>query len=204
MRVLCACEESQEVCFAFRCFGHEAFSCDLEDCSGGFSEWHLKTDVLSLLNENWDIIIAFPPCTYMSKAGARFMYDREHNLNLDRFKKALAAKEFFYQFYNCNCQKICIENPTPLKVVGLPEPTQIIQPYMFGEPYSKRTLLWLKGLPELKPTKILNDFSPYIPSNTSEFSKGKGGSYGVAHSTKKRSKTFQGIAAAMAEQWGNV
>ena len=202
MRVLVACEESQAVCKAFRAKGHEAYSCDIQECSGGHPEWHIKGDVLPLLKEKWDLIIAHPPCTYMSKAGARFMYLTAGNVNQERLEKALQAKDFFMQFMNADCNKICIENPTPLKIVGLPKESQVIQPYQFGHPYSKRTLLWLKGLPELKPTNILTEYTPYLPSNTGGFARGKGGSRGVAHNAKDASKTFSGIAQAMAEQWG--
>lgn len=202
MRVLVACEESQEVCKAFRAKGHEAYSCDIQECSGGHPEWHIQGNVLPLLKEKWDLIIAHPPCTYMSKAGARFMYLTAGNVNQERLEKALQAKEFFMQFMNADCDKICIENPTPLKIVGLPKESQVIQPYQFGHPYSKRTLLWLKGLPELKPTNILTEYTPYLPSNTGGFARGKGGSRGVAHNAKDASKTFSGIAQAMAEQWG--
>jgi hypothetical protein len=204
MRVLVACEESQEVCKAFRAKGHEAYSCDIQECSGGHPEWHIQGDVLPLLKEKWDLIIAHPPCTYMSKAGARFMYLTAGNVNQERLEKALQAKEFFMQFMNADCDKICIENPTPLKIVGLPKESQVIQPYQFGHPYSKRTLLWLKGLPELKPTNILTEYTPYLPSNTGGFARGKGGSRGVAHNAKDASKTFSGIAQAMAEQWGVI
>lgn len=226
MNVLIACEESQAVCKAFREKGHQAFSCDILPCSGGHPEWHIQGDVLAILNKKhipfagegvefqtadgkhhfcvggWDLIIAHPPCTYMSKAGARFMYPVARQISPDRLEKAMHAKEFFMQFYNADCDRICIENPTPLKVVGLPKESQVIQPYMFGDPYSKRTLLWLKGLPELKPTNVLEDFVPYLPSNTGGFSRGKGGSRGVAHNAKDASKTFWGIARAMADQWG--
>ena len=218
MKVLVACEESQRVCTEFRKLGHEAYSCDIEPCSGGHPEWHIQDDVLPLLNGNcdfktvngdmyhligkWDLIIAHPPCTYMSKAGARFMYPSAGRINQDRFYKAMKAKEFFMMFYNADCEKICIEKPAPLKVVGLPKESQVIQPYMFGEPYSKRTLLWLKNLPKLNPTNFVKDFTPYLPSNTGGLSRGKGGSRGVVHNAKDASKTFPGIAKAMAEQWG--
>jgi hypothetical protein len=228
MKILVACEESQAVCKAFREKGHEAYSCDVIECSGGHPEWHIKQDVIEILNPKhlwssegekgigfftcdnkwhfiegkWDMIIAHPPCTYMSKAGARFMYLTAGNVNQERLEKALQAKEFFMQFMNADCDKICIENPTPLKIVGLPKESQVIQPYQFGHPYSKRTLLWLKGLPELKPTNILTEYTPYLPSNTGGFARGKGGSRGVAHNAKDASKTFPGIAKAMADQWG--
>lgn len=217
MNVLVACEESQRACIAFRERGHNAFSCDIQECSGGHPEWHIKGDVLPIINGRcefttqngekheiqgkWDLIIAHPPCTYMSKAGARWMH-KGGNIDKDRLKKALAAKEFFMQFYNADCEKICIENPTPLSIVGLPKETQFIQPFWFGEIYSKKTLIWLKGLPLLLPTSLDQLHTPYLPSNTSNFSKGKGGSRGVAHNAKEASKTFEGIAKAMAEQWG--
>lgn len=218
MNILIACEESQAVCKAFREKGHRAFSCDLQECSGGHPEWHICDDVTGLVNGDctfrtmdgshhsitgeWDMIIAHPPCTYMSKAGARFMYHPAGVVDETRLKKAKEAKEFFMLFINAKCEKIVIENPTPLKIVGLPKPSQIIQPYQYGEPYSKRTLLWLKGLPELKPTKVMEEFVPWLPSNTSGYAKGKGGSRGVAHNAKDASKTFLGVAKAMAEQWG--
>ena len=217
MKVLVACEESQAVCKEFRALGHEAYSCDLYECSGGHPEWHIKGNCLPILNgrcefttENgnkrlidtkWDLIIAHPPCTYMSKAGARWMF-KGGKLNQERYNQAMDAKNFFYKFMNADCDRICIENPTPLKIVGLPEPTQVIQPFEFGEPYSKRTCLWLKFLKPLKPTKILKTYKPYLPSNTSQFAKGKGGSHGVVHNAKDASKTFVGVAKAMAKQWG--
>ena len=203
LKVLVACEESQTVCKAFRELGHEAYSCDIQDCSGGHPEWHLKQDVLPLLHEHWDLIIAHPPCTYMSKAGARWMYPTAGNLSEERYKLSQEAKDFFMEFYNCDCEHIAIENPVPLKVVGLPKPTQSIQPYEFGEPYSKKTLLWLKELPLLKPTRILTEHTPWMPSNTGGFSRGQGGSRGIAHDPKTASKTFDGIADAMAKQWGD-
>lgn len=203
LRVLVACEESQTVCKAFRELGHEAYSCDIEDCSGGHPEWHLKQDVLPLLKIEWDLIIAHPPCTYMSKAGARWMYPKAGELSQERFRKSQEAKEFFMEFYNLDCKHVAIENPVPLKVVGLPKPTQKIQPYEFGEPYSKATLLWLKGLPKLVTTNILDNYVPWMPSNTGGFSRGQGGSRGIAHDQRTASKTFEGIAKAMAEQWSN-
>lgn len=201
MKVLVACEESQTVCKAFRELGHEAYSCDIQECSGGHPEWHLQQDVLPLLREHWDLIIAHPPCTYMSKAGARWMYPKAGVLSEERYKKAQDAKAFFMQFYNCDCKHVAIENPVPLKVVGLPMYTQAIQPYEYGEPYSKKTLLWLKGLPILQPTKIMREHTPWMPSNTGGFSRGEGGSRGIAHDQRTASKTFEGIAKAMAEQW---
>lgn len=218
MKVLVACEESQAVCKAFRKRGHEAYSCDIIECSGGHPEWHIKQDVLPLLNGRcdfctadgqahtiegkWDLIIAHPPCTYMSKAGARWMFPKANEISQARLELAMAAKAFFFAMLNADCERIAVENPIPLKVVGLPIPSQKIQPYEYGHPYSKCTCLWLKGLPKLKPTNIIEDYKPYLPSNTGGFARGQGGSRGVAHNAKDASKTFEGVARAMAEQWG--
>lgn len=193
MKVLVACEESQAVTIELRKLGHEAYSCDIEPCSGGHPEWHLQQDVTPLLKEKWDMIIAFPPCTYLSNAGARHLYPKGI-LNEERYKKGLQAKEFFMQFYNADCPRIVIENPTPSRIYELPKHTQVIQPYQFGHPFKKRTQLWIKGLPELKPTKIIEiSESTKIPGNWFN----KGGN----DRQKNRAKTFSGIAKAMAEQW---
>ena len=202
LKVLVACEESQAVTIEFRNLGIEAYSCDVVPCSGGHPEWHLQQDVTELLKQKWDMIIAFPPCTYMSNAGACRMYPTKGNICNERLKKGMDAKEFFMLFYNCDCPKVAIENPQPLKIIGLPEPTQIIQPYMFGDPFSKKTLLWLKSLPNLEPTNILTEWRPFIESGTSR-NKGKNKGVKFAQGSTERSKTFPGIAKAMAEQWGN-
>lgn len=194
MRVLVACEESQEVCKAFRELGHEAYSCDIQDCSGGHPEWHLKQDVSPLLEQEWDLIIAHPPCTYLSNAGARHLYP--HGLlNMERYEKGLEAKEFFMKFLNCKCEKVCVENPLPSKIFRLPDYSQIIQPYEFGHPYTKKTLLWLKNLPRLKPTSIVE-----CPQSTRVA--GNWFNAGGKDRQRNRAKTFSGIAKAMAEQWG--
>lgn len=172
MNVLVACEESQAVCKAFRARGHNAFSCDLKPCTGGHPEWHIQGDVLPLLERKWDLIIAHPPCTYMSKAGARWMYPTAGNISQERFAKAMKAKEFFLKILNADCERIAIENPRPLKIVELPKPSQVIQPYQFGHPYSKATCLWLKGLPPLEPTEVLTEYKPYCPSNTGGVTRG--------------------------------
>ena len=205
MRVLVACEESQEVCKAFRERGHEAYSCDLQECSGGHPEWHLKVDALEMLKLRWDLIIAHPPCTYMSGAGACRMYPRKGSIDEERFSKAMDAKKFFMAFYNANCPRIAIENPKPLKCVELPTESQHIQPFEYGEPWSKMTYLWLKGLPPLTPTELVADHKPYVSCGTSR-NKGiedKKGASRRGGASKVRSKTFPGIAQAMAEQWGN-
>ena len=196
MKILVACEESQRVCVELRKLGHEAYSCDILPCSGGHPEWHLQQDVRPLLNEKWDIIIAFPPCTYLSNAGARHLFPGGI-LNKERYKKGLLAKDLFMTIYNAGCSKIAIENPTPSKIFELPEKTQVIQPWQFGHPYSKRTQLWLKGLPKLIPTNIVEV----------ESSCRKAGNWfnkGGKDRQINRSKTFPGIAKAMADQWTRV
>ena len=202
MRILIACEESQAVCIAFRQKGHEAYSCDIIDCSGGHPEWHIKADALELLKMRWDMIIAFPPCTYMTNAGAVRMRVKGEIVP-ERYEEAMKAKEFFMKFYNTDCPKIAIENPVPMKLIGLPPYDQIIQPYQFGHPYSKRTCLWLKGLPPLFATEIINEHVPYVNGGC----KDAHGNYRRFQGRKERdpkirSKTFPGIARAMAEQWG--
>lgn len=140
MKILVACEESQAVTIAFRKSGHEAYSCDIQECSGGYLEWHLQKDAASLLKDKWDMIIAFPPCTYLSNAGAMRLRVNG-GIQEERMEKAKKAKEFFMHFYNADCSKIAIENPLPGKIHELPSYTQIIEPYMFGEPWKKRTCL---------------------------------------------------------------
>ena len=203
MRILVACEESQTVCKAFRERGFEAYSCDIQDESGGYLEWHIKNDaVYEAYNGNYDLIIAHPPCTYMSKAGARWMYPKAGVICQDRLELAMQAKNFFMDMLNAPAKHIAVENPTPLKVIDLPLHTQAIQPYEYGHPYSKRTLLWLKNLPPLNPTKRLSEYKPSLPSNTGGVSRGQSFSRGKAKDAKEASKTFDGVARAMAEQWG--
>lgn len=202
MRVLVACEESQAVCKAFRAKGHEAYSCDLEAPSGGHPEWHLQVDALQMLKLEWDLIIAHPPCTYLANAGAVRMRVNGEVVK-ERYERAMQAKDFFLKFLYAKCPKIAVENPTPMKLIGLPPYTQAIQPYEYGHPYSKRTCLWLKGLPKLVPTKIMEYHEPYVNGGC----KDAHGNYRRfqgrnERDSKTRAKTFPGIAAAMAEQWG--
>lgn len=201
MKVLVACEESQRVCIAFRNKGHEAYSCDIQPCSGGRPEWHIQGDVLPLLEQDWDLIIAHPPCTYLSKAGACRLYPKAGQIEEQRYKKGLEAREFFMKFYNCKCPKVCIENPVSLKIFNLPPCTQEIEPYQFGHPVSKKTRLWLKGLPPLLPTNIVVKQGTYLPSSTSKNAY-SGKNDKCTRDPKEASKTFEGIAKAMAEQWG--
>ena len=205
MKVLVACEESQEVCKAFRELGHEAYSCDIQDCSGGHPEWHLKQDVIPLLGQEWDLIIAHPPCTFLTVTGNRwFDVERYGDKAIQRQKDREKAVEFFMQFVNAKCEKIAIENPIGYMSTAYKKPTQIIHPYMFGDPARKATCLWLKGLPKLTPTNMVE---PVII----QYQNGKGTDNPWHMDTMKlppkerakaRSKTFPGIAKAMAEQWG--
>lgn len=224
MNILVACEESQRVCAAFRAKGHRAFSCDVVECSGGHPEWHIQSDVIPLLNGNctfktadahthtqsgrWDLIIAHPPCTYLSNAGACRLFkkfDGKSYIDLERYKEGLKAKTFFEMFYNANCEKIVIENPIPSKIYELPPYDQIIQPYEHGDPYSKKTCLWLKGVEPLKPTNIVEPICSWVSGGskrndgTSRINKGT-----KIRSSKERAKTFLGVAKAMAEQWGHI
>ena len=222
MKILVACEESQAVTIEMRRLGHEAYSCDIIDCSGGHPEWHIKWDAAAIANGNcsfvtcdgslhridgkWDLLIAHPPCTFMSKAGARWMYPKVGEIDPSRYAEAMKAKRFFMVFYNADCDRIAIENPVPLKCVELPAPTQKIQPYEYDpdkeHPYTKGTLLWLKNLPKLIPTTPRNKpIGAWMPSNTGGYSRGHGGGRGIAHDQRTASRTFHGIAKAMAEQW---
>lgn len=203
MKILIACEESQRLCIGFRVWGHEAYSCDVKPCSGGFPEWHIQDDALKLLIFKWDMIIAHPPCTYLSNAGACRLYPVAGCLDHDRYQKGLAAKDFFMSFYNCSCDRVCIENPLPSKIFSLPAPDQIIQPYYFGDPYSKKTLLWLRGLSQLRYTNVVSHV-PFVSCGCSRY-KGRSDKKGCSRAggaATARSKTFPGVALAMISQWG--
>ena len=205
MRVLVACEESQVVCKAFRERGHEAYSCDIQKCGGGHPEWHIQADALELIKIKWDLIIAHPPCTYLTCSSAIRLFNKDHTVkDEERLQKGYAAAEFFMKFIKADADRICVENPTPIKCFGLPDYDQIIEPYYFGDPWRKRTCLWLKGLPPLMPTDLVIPQGLWVGS-TSGRRKGKTYSKYVLNSKrdqKLRSRTFYGIAEAMAEQWG--
>ena len=218
MKVLIACEESQRVCAAFRKRGHEAYSCDIQEPSGGHPEWHVLGDALKIIGGGtittmdgvehnigkWDMIIAHPPCTYLSNAGACRLYPHKGQLNQERYQKGLLAKDFFMNYLNADCNKIAVENPIPSKVFEMPPYTQIIQPYQYGHPYTKKTCLWLKGLPKLTPTNIVKPIGGWVCGNSEIWKRqaANGKVIGKEKSAKHRSKTFEGIAEAMAEQWG--
>ena len=228
MKVLVACEESQAVCKEFRARGHEAYSADIQSCSGGHPEWHIKGDVMPLINgccefvteggvqvsipAEWDLIIAHPPCTYLTNGGAVQMFRNDKKeyppygvfqmVNVSRLKLGMKARDFFFSFLNCNCKKVAIENPVPMSIYQLPRESQMIQPFMFGDPYSKKTCLWLKGLPPLFPTELIVGYQPYINGGGGRLEKENYKGRKFAEGSCARSKTFPGIAKAMAEQWG--
>ena len=185
MKILIPCEESQRVTTEFRKRGHEAYSCDILPCSGGHPEWHLQEDCIPLLNKKWDMIVAFPPCTHLAVSGARYFEEKRKD---GRQQEAI---EFFMKFVNTSCDKIVIENPIGIMSTIYRKPDQIIQPWQFGHGETKATCLWIKGLPLLKPTNIVSGREqriwkmPPSPNRSIE-----------------RSKTYLGIAKAMAEQWG--
>ena len=201
MRVLLACEESQTVTKEFRALGHEAYSCDILPTSGNNPEWHIQGDVMDYLNDGWDMIIGFPPCTFMTNGGAVRMYPKKGQINPHRYEKAMEAKKFFMAIYNAPAKHIAIENPLPMKVIGLPDRSQLIHPYHFGDPYSKKTCLWLKNLPQLIPTNVLTEYQPFINGGGGRLNKANYKDKKFAGGSIARSKTFTGIAKAMAEQW---
>jgi len=193
MKILVACEESQEVTKAFRANGHEAYSCDIEPCSGGHPEWHLQQDVLPLLEREWDMIIAFPPCTHLAVSGAAWFEQKRKD---GRQQEGI---DFFMKFANANCPKVAIENPIGIMSTGWRKPDQIIQPYQFGHLERKATCLWLKGLPILTETNNVYEEMMKLPKNKRERIHYLPPNKDRA---KNRSKTFSGIAQAMADQWG--
>lgn len=202
MRVLVACEESQAVTKELRRLGCEAYSCDIQECSGGHPEWHLQVDALELLKMQWDMIIAFPPCTDLAVSGARHFARKRADGRQQR------SIEFFMKFANADCPRIAIENPIGIMSSVFRKPDQIIQPYMFGDHARKSTCIWLKGLPKLKPTSIVDPgeimrggFSVGASAAYARDENGKIIAWNDPRTAKIRSKTFPGIAKAMAEQW---
>lgn len=192
MKILVACEESQAVTIELRKLGHEAFSCDILECSGGHPEWHLQEDVTPLLKQRWDMIIAFPPCTHLAVSGAAWFEQKRKD---GRQQEAI---DFFMMFANADCERIAIENPVGIMSRIYKKPSQIVQPYEYGHMEQKRTCLWLKGLPLLRPTNNVYDKMMGLPKNKRERLHYLPPS---PERAKLRSKTFPGIAKAMAEQW---
>lgn len=230
MRVLIACEESQRVCIEFRKFGHEAYSCDVLECSGGHKEWHIQADVLPLINGNcefetmdgtkhridgkWDLLIAHPPCTYLTVAGNRwFNVERYGEKAIQRMKDREEAKKFFMAFVNADCDHIAVENPIGVMNTTYRKPDQTIQPYQFGHPVGKSTCLWLKNLPLIQPTNIVEPERIHSKGRTGGYSgpswyvtdeNGKILSWRDPRTARERSKTYEGIAKAFAEQWSEA
>lgn len=205
MKVLVACEESQAVTVELRKLGHEAFSCDLVECSGGHPEWHLQTDLMKLLDQKWDMILAFPPCTFLTVTGNRwFNIEKYGDKAIKRHQDRKEAIEFFMAIANSKCERIAIENPVGIMSSKWRKPDQIVNPYQFGDAFEKKTCLWLKGLPKLESTNVVE------PPPRTKFESGKSMPAWYADAwklpkeerAKLRSKTFPGIAKAMAEQWG--
>lgn len=220
MKVLVACEESQAVTIELRKLGHEAYSCDIIECSGGHPEWHIMQDVLPLLNGNceflsmdgqahkiegkWDMLIAHPPCTYFSTAGANWLF-RGGKLDEERYNRGLKMKHLFLAIYNADCPRVAIENPVVMKIWELPEHTQEIQPYQFGHAVTKKTRLWLKGLPKLTPTDVVEPTAKWVSCGNSKNREAQNNAIcKSSNCEKKRAKTFPGIAKAMAEQWAGA
>lgn len=204
-KVLVACEESQAVTIELRKLGHEAYSCDIEPCSGGYPEWHMQGDVTPLLQQKWDMIIAFPPCTFLTVTGNRwYNVERYGEQALKRIEDRKEAIRFFMMFANAKCDKIIIENPVGIMSTEFKKPQQIINPFEFGDAFEKKTCLWLKGVSILEKTNIVK------PPERTKFKSGKTMASWYCDAlklpkherAKLRSKTFPGIAKAMAEQWG--
>jgi len=209
MKILVACEESQAVTKELRKLGHQAFSCDLLPCSGGHPEWHFKQDVFEVIKQGWDMMIAHPPCTFLAVSGARWLYNKDGSKNIERWKNQADALEFVQKLMDAPINKIAIENPISVISSNIRKPDQIIQPYMFGDKAQKSTCLWLKNLPKLVPTDIVEkgEFIEFISKKGVKKKQPKWyfdalkDAKTPAERRTLRSKTFKGIAEAMAKQW---
>lgn len=200
MRILVACEESQAVTSRLLELGHTAFSCDIETCGGDYPEWHLQQDVTPLLKEKWDMIIAFPPCTHLACSGAKWFEQKRKD------GRQQQGVDFFMEFANANCEKVAIENPVGIMSTVWRKPDQIIQPFEFGDSFRKKTCLWLRGLPKLKPTNLVNEGEQIKYASGRSMPKWYADAYSLPPKkrAKVRSRTFPGIAQAMADQWGTI
>jgi len=199
MKILIACEESQVVCKAFRAKGHEAYSCDILPASGGRPEWHIQGDVLPLLKKKWDMIIAFPPCTHLAVSGAAWFEQKRKD------GRQQGGIDFFMSIANAKCKRIVIENPVGIMSSMWRKPDQIIQPWQFGESFSKKTCLWIKGLPLLVGTKLVYRGERVNFASGKSMPKWYSDAFRLSPKERSivRSRTFQGVADAMAAQWGN-
>ena len=210
MKILVACEESQAVTKQLRAKGHEAFSCDLLPCSGGHPEWHFQKSVWDVIDMGWDMMIAHPPCTYLAVSGARWLYNKDGSKNEERWKNQAEALDFVRKLMDAPIGKIAIENPISVISTHIRKPDQIIHPYMFGDKATKSTCLWLKNLPLLTPTDIVDkgEYKEWVCSKTGRKKRQATWYYEALLKAKTpeerrtlRSKTFEGIAKAMADQW---
>jgi len=202
MRVLIACEESQAVCKEFRKRGHEAFSCDIQPESGGHPEWHFQRDVFEVINMGWDLMIAHPPCTYLTCTGNKWFKPEFKDRFPTREQDRLDAIKFFMALYNAPIDKIAVENPVGVMSTSFRPPDQYVHPYHFGDPHSKKTGLWLKNLPKLVPTKIVEpEFYIYKDGRKDPIWHFESMQMSPEERQRYRSKTFPGMAEQMAEQW---
>ena len=208
MRVLIACEESQAVCKEFRALGHQAYSADILPCSGGYPEWHIQGDVTKILKDGWDLMIAHPPCTYLAVSGNRWLYNKDGSKNEERWKNRSEALDFVRTLLESPIQRIALENPVSVISSQIRKPEQVIQPYMFGDQATKTTCLWLKNLPPLYPTNLVDKGERVVYKSGKSHPKWYAEALSKAKTTEERrtlrSKTFIGIAKAMANQWGNI
>ena len=204
-KILVACEESQSVTKILRELGHQAFSCDILPCSGGHPEWHYQQDVFEVINLGWDLMIAHPPCTYLSVSGARHLYNKDGSKNLERYANQKLALDFVQALMDAPIEKIAIENPVSVISSQIRKPDQIIQPYMFGDEATKTTCLWLKNLPKLVSTNIVGKGERTVfksgKSHPKWYADALANSKTPGERRTLRSKTFEGIARAMATQW---
>lgn len=205
MKILIACEESQVVTKAFRALGHEAYSCDILPCSGGHPEWHIKSDVLEILNDGWDMMIAHPPCTYLTVTGNKWMKEEFRDRFPNRPQQRKDAIDFFIKLFDAPIEKIAIENPVGIMSTQFRKPNQYVQPYHFGDKHSKKTGLWLKNLPLLVPTEIVEpEMYTYKDGRKDPMWHVESMGMPKEERTKYRSKTFPGFAKVLAEQWGSL
>ena len=206
-KILIACEESQAITKEFRFLGYEAYSCDIQDCSGGHPEWHIQEDALKeAYSGKYKLMVAHPPCTYLAVSGARWMYNKDGSRNEERWKNQQDALDFVRSLLEAPIDYIALENPVSVISSNIRKPDQIIQPYMFGEPYEKKTCLWLKNLPLLKETNLVEPEPrvKYKSGNTLPGWYAKGWGMSKKERSKLRSKTFKGVAEAIANQWSKV
>lgn len=210
MRILVACEESQAITKELRALGHEAYSCDLLPCSGGHPEWHYQQDIFEVIDKGWDMMIAHPPCTFLAVSGARWMYNKDGSVNEERLENQKDALCFVQKLMDAPIERIAIENPISVISSQIRKPDQIVQPYHFGDKASKSTCLWLKNLPKLEHTDVVEkgEFKEWTDKKSGKVKRQAKWYFDALSKAKTpaerrtlRSKTFKGMATAMANQW---